>query len=174
MKRCAGAWTVTPVAVAVLGALSLAPGCIDTEPGLAVSVQEALVLVEGAGVETEVSVELRLRVRVGKYALSGRDFELTRASLFGPGDTLAAEVVLGRPSGFSEGSLEPGEAEVVTVTGSTPPGAFPDAPGVLCGDDVKVTVAVQYEATLTEPGSITVGDMELGAAEGTRVHVTCP
>jgi hypothetical protein len=145
-------------------------GCIDKEPGLAAELKRATVTVRGQDPDATVSVRMRVRVRVGKHALNGRDFTLSRAQVLA-GDVLGAEVPLQRPAEF-EGTLEPGESVTVDIQGEAPMGAFDSARGTLCGGE-SVQVRVQWEAELSTGDPSNPMTMEFGMFSGMADEVRC-
>lgn len=143
-------------------------GCtVDTELGVAAEIQSAAVSVSGTGDTSVVSASVPTRFRVGEHAEGRRMFVLQRAELT-VGGTPAAQMGIDYPAGFT-GQLDPGDDQTVTLTGSTMPGAFPDAPGLLCGAS-PVHVIVRWQ-------DVTPGMMPLlgdyGLAEVETTDVTC-
>jgi len=166
----------TRIGVWMVGAACLvgAAGCveIDREPGFAVSLESASVVITDEGASAVVSVEVGVMVRVGTYALSGRDFQITRADVF-VGTQVVATVNLGAPEG-GEMTLLPGESHTLTLSGESRPGAFPEAEMALCGAaDISAEVLIQYEATMFEEGPLGVPHQEMGILMSPMSEVRC-
>lgn len=171
MRSRSSRWRRLAVHLGPLLCLSAA-ACIDTEPGFDATLERASVEVRAAEGADVVGVELRVQVRVGTYALDGRNFRVTRAQI-NVGGAPVAEVVLNRPDGFDR-TLSPGETETYTFVGESNPGAFPNARAVLCGAGTTAQVIVTWDATLEtgEPESPTT--MELGTFMADTMDITCP
>jgi hypothetical protein len=145
-------------------------GCIDTEPGFAAELERSSVTVERQPDGDVVAVELRVHVRVGRFALDGRDFELSRAQVRVSGAPVA-EVVLGRPADFDD-TLEPGESRTLTIRGESMAGAFPAARDALCSAG-EAEVVVTWQAVLQTGDPERPMTMELGTFEGTTSAIQC-
>lgn len=149
-------------------AIALCGACtVDTELGVAAEVQSAAITVTGTGADDVVGVSIPTRFRVGEHAEGRKMFVIQRAELM-VGETPVAQVGIDYPDGFT-GQLDPGSDQTVTLTGATPPGAFPDARGHLCGA-ASVRVLVRWQDVT--PGAMPLpGDY--GVAEGETSEVTC-
>ncbi|MBX3251211.1 MAG: hypothetical protein KF901_28800 [Myxococcales bacterium] len=116
----------------------------------------------------DVSATLDVEVRVGRYALSGDDVALSRASFF-IGETPAVDFVLSRPDDF--GRVEPGERVRVEVSGAAAATAFPSAREVLCAA-AEATALVTWTAREQPDDPLDPPLMSFGSSEGT-VAVRC-
>ena len=152
--------------VLVAAAAVLASCTVDTELGVAAEIQSAAVTVTGTGDATVVAVSIPTRFRVGEHAEATRMFIIQRAELM-VGETPVAQMGIDYPPGFT-GQLAPGDDQTITLTGETPAGAFPEAPGQLCGATVRVLVRWQ---DVTPGASPLPGDF--GVTEASTTDVTC-
>lgn len=147
---------------ALLPVALLAGSCtVDTELGVDAEIQGASVSVtsDAAGGGDVVGAEVRVRFRVGEHADGARTFVANRLELF-VGETPVAQINVG----FSE-TLSPGEDLTTTVSGESPPGAWPGARDVLCSGAPEVTILIRWDDT-------TAG--ELGLDDATTTDVSCP
>ncbi len=158
-----------------LGFLATCVGCvdIDREPGFAASLESTSITLTEEAAGTVVAVEVGVTVRVGTYALSGRDFQITRADVFA-GEQVVATVTLGAPAG-GEMTLLPGESYTLTLGGESRPDAFPEAESALCGAGAMTpSMLIQYIATMFEDGPLGVPHEEMGLLMMDTSDVTCP
>ena len=148
--------------------LAFAIGCtIDTELGVAAEIQSAAITVMAVGTDDVISVSIPTRFRVGEHAEGRKMFVIQRAELM-VGETPVAQMGIDYPDGFT-GQLDPGTDQTVTLTGATPPGAFPDARAQLCGA-ASVRVLVRWQDVT--PG-MTPLPSEFGVTEATTSDVSC-
>lgn len=130
-------------------------GCtVDTELGVAATINAASVQVAGTGGDTVVSVDMTVAFRVGEHATGERTFAPVRVDLYAAG-AFAASVVLDRPDGFDD-SLGPGESATVELHGETASGAYPEAAGVLCADEALVDAVLRWDDRTTDEVSTTM------------------
>lgn len=167
---------MTPRSAIVLAVALLAvaaAGCIDKEPGLAVTVQSAAVSVEGSADTTVVGAELRTELHVGKHALAGRDaITIENVDLF-VGDSPVARLSADRPEGFDD-SLEPGQTRTFTIVADSPAGTFADARETLCAGSPEVEVNLVWAAEVTTDDPEMPVMREMGQSNVTTTDVSCP
>jgi len=129
---------------ALLGALVPVVACtVDTELGVAASIDGASIDVSASPDGDVVGIELDMEFRVGEHAMGAREFVVPRADVV-VDDRPVAQINLNRPAGF-DGMLAPGESETVRIDGTTAPGAFPAARAALCEGSPTAEVLVRWE-----------------------------
>lgn len=155
-------------AALVVLACSWGASCVDTELSVDMELRSASITVLA---DDTIELDLVANVRVGKHALSGDNFILSRADLVLVTGEPVAQIVLERPDGF-DGRLEPGESVTVTIVGTSPPGTFPDARSLLCsGVEVEVSATWQAEQQADDPLDPPI--MSFGAAVLDTDDVNC-
>ena len=156
------------LALALLACTSWGASCVDTELSLDMQLRSASVTVQA---DDTVFVDLRADLRVGKHALSGDNFIVSRADLNLVSGEAVAQIVLDLPEGF-EGRLEPGESVTLDIMGTSPVGAFPNARSLLCsGAEVQVVAMWQAEEQADDPLDPPI--MSFGTAILETDDVTC-
>lgn len=146
--------------------------CVDTEPGLAVTLQSASITVEGMDDSQVVGAELQMRLHVGKHALAGRDaITIEDVELFA-GESPVARLTADRPEGFDE-SLEPGQTRTFAVTAASPDGTFLDARDTLCGGSVEVQVNLVWSAEVQTDDPEMPIMREMGQSDTATMDVSC-
>ncbi len=153
--------------------LSLAGGCIDSEPGLALAYREdpSVRVDEDAGL---FSIEAHFVVRVGTYALAGRGLQVLRLEV-----SLAGEPVAGAaPTEYTgpRGAVDPGEEVQGRVLATGRLDAFPRLPQVCDAAEEDVGVALSWLAEVDDSGgSAGAGPLrrEMGRVEGVAGQVGC-
>lgn len=136
------------MSLVLLACASWGASCVDTELSLDMQLRSAAITVQA---DDTILVDLVADVRVGKHALSGDNFIVSRADLILVSGEPVGQVVLERPEGF-DGRLEPGESTTITISGTSPAGAFPDARSLLCsGQEVQVSATWQAEEQADDP-----------------------
>lgn len=147
--------------LALILPVALSACTVDTELGVAADIQAVTVTVTGSADTTVVAMALDVEFRVGEHAQGAREFVVPRAEIF-VADMPVAVVNLGRPTGF-DGTLSPGERQVVHITGSTLAGAFPGARDALClGSPSAVALISWSHHAVGEPA--TMADIDTASA----------
>jgi hypothetical protein len=145
------------LSLAPLAPLLVGAGCtVDTELAVDADFRSADISVTGSGATTVVAVDLVVDFRVGEHSPDGdRQFTVTTANLFVDGTTPVAEVRVD-----DRRTLSPGQSETLTLTGMTPPGAFPSARDLLCGAGEALVLIQWSEYPTSMPPAMDDFDME--------------
>ena len=158
---------VRPLLV-LLACTSWGASCVDTELSIDMQLRSASITVQP---DDTILLDLVADLRVGKHALSGDNFIVSRADLVLVAGDPVGQVVLERPVGF-EGRLEPGESVRLEISGQSPLGAFPDARTLLCsGAEVQVSATWQAEEQADDPLDPPI--MSFGSAILETTDVNC-
>ncbi len=151
----------------------LASGCIDTQPGLALSFRDdPLVRVDRSG--GEFAVEANFLVRVGTYALAGRGMRVARVEVVVDGEPLgwAAPSEYEGPTGV----VSPGEEVEGRVLAVGRLDAFPRVAEVCDAASEDVGVVLSWLAEVDDSGGGGTGGplrREMGRLEGVAGQVDC-
>ena len=134
-------------------------GCsIDTELGVAATIDQADVSVVGVGDDAMLSTSTGVTFRVGENALSSQSFVPTSLEVYLGGQLIAALV----PAGSDGAFLAPGESRTVQLSGG--PDVIGDA-DVLCGQVARVRLVYRFSDSSTVSTSPTFRDAEVDTAD---------
>lgn len=140
--------------------LACAGGCaIDTELGLAVTIEASSASVTSDGEGDLVAITMGVAYRVGEHAETAHEFQPQSVDVF-VGEALVARASPNRPPAFVS-LVRPGQSFTTTFTGETRPVTGADA-RALCGTEALL---------LLRWTDATTG--EVGTSESTTADVTC-